>query len=483
MTKGDLVSYTDLQEHELDAFREFVAAMSFFAGIWPVCMSWPMGFSWSSFIAQSKLLKCCRAAGLDEARMLADDLPVPAQTDVSFALATDDVMVFSLGDESAAAPWLEALDEAIAASEIVRHPDKDVNAKTNETAIGVDLVDGRFFAPHGKKLAKVLRGCIHFLSHGEASRLEVSALIGHLSWFALMVRALFSCFASIYGFGATRTGPGQPVDPDSRDAEQGTPPEQPACGDTERSVVPRSARVEIMLFLGLTALIENDLTREWQDHLVACDASSVFGFGVSVASSSSDLVRTIGRDGAKRDIFARLERDGLDPDEEEERPRKGASLRIPLSKAAFSTVVSARNKHEGHSGALEAHGVTLALRWVLRSPKRHSRRTTLLIDAQAVLGAVVKGRSSAPTLAREIRKIGAHVLAGDLLIKAVYIPSEENPADALSRGVVRRWKQRTGAPVKSPHLKGKPTADGNWLAAVRGSFLRASLTRRAAAPQ
>ena len=73
---------------------------------------------------------------------------------------------------------------------------------------------------------------------------------------------------------------------------------------------------------------------------------------------------------------------------------------------------------------------------------------------------------SAPTLRREIRRIGAYVLAGDLLLKPVYIPSEDNPGDAPSRGIVRRWRSRrtpalrasqvsavTRAPVAKRHTK------------------------------
>ena len=54
--------------------------MTFF----PVCLSWPMGFSWSSYIAQSYLLSLCRRAGLDEHRMLADDLDVPVGKEVMY---------------------------------------------------------------------------------------------------------------------------------------------------------------------------------------------------------------------------------------------------------------------------------------------------------------------------------------------------------------------------------------------------------------
>ena len=76
----------------------------------------------------------------------------------------------------------------------------------------------------------------------------------------------------------------------------------------------------------MSPLLEVDLTRDWQNHLVACDASSVFGFGVSVASCPQKLTRMIGRAGKKRDLHVRTMRDGVSPDEEPERPRAGEEL-------------------------------------------------------------------------------------------------------------------------------------------------------------
>ena len=84
---------------------------------------------------------------------------------------------------------------------------------------------------------------------------------------------------------------------------------------------------------------EIDLTRDWQEHLIACDASVSFGFGVAVARCPKLLVREIGRAGQKRDVYARVVREGNYPDEEAERPRKGRAIHIPLAKSAFVTVV------------------------------------------------------------------------------------------------------------------------------------------------
>ena len=52
---------------------------------------------------------------------MADDLPIPDTTGVSFALATDDVMLFTVGGAHIAEPWLERLDWSIASAGIIAH--------------------------------------------------------------------------------------------------------------------------------------------------------------------------------------------------------------------------------------------------------------------------------------------------------------------------------------------------------------------------
>ena len=176
--------------------------------VWPVCTTWPMGFAWSSFIAQSQLLGVCNASGLTTERMLADDLHTPVDLSAVFALATDDVMLFTLGDARNATPWADKLDNAFIEHGVLAHPDKAINAALDETVIGIDLVNGQYLTPNTPKMLKVLSGCLFFLAFRKASPLEVAAVLGHLSWFALMVRASFACFHMIYTFSCKfGTGP------------------------------------------------------------------------------------------------------------------------------------------------------------------------------------------------------------------------------------------------------------------------------------
>ena len=109
---------------------------------------------------------------------------------------------------------------------------------------------------------------------------------------------------------------------------------------------------------------------------------------------------------------------------------------LGLRKTDFHTVVSHRAKYPAHSGSLEISAVTLGLRWAFRSKRFLGQRIPFLVDAQAVIGALRRGRTSAPTLKFEMGKIAALILATDTVVKFIYIPSSHMPADAPSRGLV-----------------------------------------------
>ena len=397
------------------------------------------GFSWSSYLAQSTLLAQCKRVGLTDSRMLSDDLLPPGDGLLRFALATDDVMIFDRNptttqtEDCAGQHVAEALDRQLEDSGILRHPGKDENGKSSATVIGIALDSGRYLAPETKKLHLLMAGICHLLrSQASLTGDELAAILGTCSWFAALCRAVFSCFHSVYDFSRDRV--------------------------PERTSLPSSARAELSLFLAVCTLLEADTWREWQDCIVATDASSVFGFGVSVANCSPQITRNIANSCTMSSTYIRLSRTTPHPDEEPERPRKGTPCKVPLGRGCFRTVIASKARHLAHSGSLETTAVVLGLRWLLRCASRHSKRTLLLIDAQAVLGAAAKGRSSAPSIRRGVMRIAAHLLAGNIQPYYGYIPSEENPADTPSRGVWREWRrQRRGAlaktQVRKRHIK------------------------------
>ena len=384
--------------------------------------------------------------------MLADTAPLPTKFDTCFALATDDLMLFSVAPHDAIDPSLTrrlAFDTVVAQHGLIPATEKDVNDELSATCIGIDVDAGRYLAPHASKAAMLVEAVGHVLSgHTCLSDLELAAVLGQCTWFGIMSRSSLGVFDEIY--------------------------EITKANGSVRNEVPPAVVRELVHFVSLLPLLEADLMRPWQKCLLATDASIDFGFGVSIADAPEHVVRELARVAAAPGHYVRLERLGDHrlrlpvthpggelrghPDDEPERPRKGIGHVIGLSKWDFKSVISTRRRFDAHSGALEAHGVALGLRWLLRSTTRHARRTTVLIDAQSVLGAVRKGRSSAPSLKREIRFIGALVLGGDLLVRCLYVSSEDNPADAPSSGVVRKHlfnkhQRRKGHPTPETYIE------------------------------
>ena len=291
------------------------------------------------------------------------------------------------------------------------------------TCVGIDVCEGIFLAPNARKLAQTLVATTHLVeARPRVSPLGISKLNGTNTWFAQLNRPSFSVFDKVYAF------------------IEGYSP--------QRTDLPREILAELVAFCCLSPLLECDLRRPWTSQLIATDASVDYGYGVSVAEAPPELVREVGRFGEVFNRHVRLSRDGS-PGEEPGRPRKGEAYHIPLSKGAFRTVISARRKFEAHSSTLEAGGVVLGLKWMLRQVRNHSCRGTFLIDAQAVLGALAKGRSLAGAIKRDTQLSAALLLAGNVALCCTYVPSEDNPADDPSRGVVRTWRRRGSAvPVR-----------------------------------
>ena len=78
-----------------------------------------------------------------------------------------------------------------------------------------------------------------------------------------------------------------------------------------------------------------------------------------------------------------------------------------LHKNKFRTVVISRRSFSAHSGQLEPIAGVLGFEWFLRKGDHQSKRLLFLLVAEAVLGALAKGRSSAPSLLRAVRKAAA----------------------------------------------------------------------------
>ena len=91
-------------------------------------------------------------------------------------------------------------------------------------------------------------------------------------------------------------------------------------------------------------------------------------------------------------------------------------------------------KHGAHINVLELYAETLAMSWVLRKGSACTPlRFVLLQDSQVAVFSGTKGRSSSLPLLRALRRTAALLLAGNLYVDRLWIPSKANPADGPSR--------------------------------------------------
>jgi hypothetical protein len=414
----ELVDTGGLSLEEVSNFLSMPGPIHPDCKLYPRSCCWPMGFSWSSHVAQSTMLAVCRSAGLREKQVLADDAPAPRCLSHVFALATDDVMEFTCLGAEYATKSAERLDRAFDRVGILKNVSKDVTGDLNGTCIGVDLVAGLSLAPSITKLATLLAALVELCkdphSNPHMAPYNLAAILGVVQWFDQLNRPLFSVLDTVYQFcRLSRPRTAQPL--------------------------LKSHVAELIMVLCLAPLWEADLTREWLGEVEATDASTTFGFGICSLKCSPLLAKRLGRLSEKRGDFVRLNPDaGSDG---ERRDRIGNPHHLNLPKCSFKTVLSQRCKHKATPGALEAGALVLLLRWLTRSHWKHASRVPVLVDAKAVLAAASKGRSSARTIQRQMRKLAALTLAGDFLIRYLYVPTEDNPADEPSRGTVRESRR------------------------------------------
>ena len=372
--------------------------------LFPLHHVWPMGFSWSSYIAQEEMLSVCQAAGIEESSLLACDSTTPPSFGLVAGVATDDVMFFSNAGPGVTSEAVRAFDKAMEKRGAVRNPRKDVDDELSGTCVGVDLVDGYFLDVPAQRYLSMVLTVLRLRETGVGSPKQIQQILGALQWFDLLVRPKLSVYSAIYQF--TLSGSDAVVQ------------------------LPASVLAELVCSVCLGIFWRCDLRRPFLPLLGATDASLSFGFGGSVVHASETVVRTVARWAEKQGAFVVMDGEAA-KHLSTERLLEARFLDVKLDK--FSDIFSVRNKFPAHINVLEGEAFVLFLRWLLRSYKNHSARVVVLLDSAAFLGAAAKGRSSSQ-LNRLLRKTAALAMAGDIQLHLIFVPSSENPADRPSRG-------------------------------------------------
>ncbi len=384
----------------------------------PRCAAFPMGFSWSSFIAQSVSTKCVMEIPVGPDRFLVEQGVQPSVGPPCFSVATDDTFCFErladdqlLGTMSAE---MGLLDEIFARRNILIQETKSLNRQRNCTVLGIELRDGLWLGPKGARV-KSLWSCIMSWKLGDVVPVKLlESIVGSLNWHNLLARGLLSCIHRCYG--AIKEPQAQ-----------------------AHVVMTAPLLTELMVNSCLAAFWVVDLRRPWTTLVPFSDASEAFGYGLCFGRLRDPDVPTVANRLASWPHHATFANTAPGSGHAK---RAGKAVRLSCRDDQCRVVFGIRARSKGPAGKLEARAVSLGLQRVLRSTGQHGCRMLFGVDAQAVMHALNKGRSSAWSIRREIARSAAVCLAGDLRCKFFYIQSELNVADAPSRGKFTRT-QRT----------------------------------------
>ena len=202
-----------------------------------------------------------------------------------------------------------------------------------------------------------------------------------------------------------------------------------------------SHRSELALLAVLAPLLQADLGSPMADVLWATDAS-LTGGGICSTSIPVEVGQELWRNRARKgkatplqgfDALYRMHL-GEDPPDTVEEHEKAAALWGSELVSSLAFQPTARwLLPTGHINVQEARARTTLTRHLTARPAFRHKRHVVAMDSRVTIGAAAKGRSSARSMNHELRKAAAHTLAGGVGLGAMWVNSESNPADGLSR--------------------------------------------------
>ena len=377
--------------------------------IYPCCMTLPMGWSHSVYIAQAIHLhildRCDPAIGLSAANRILTESTSHRRIDrLLHSVYIDDNVLIG--------PDPVQIQNAMNAIR-KQYAKYGLPVKTSKTVLpsadGVEVFGLELHGRHGtlglspSKMHRLVNATRYLLSLGYCTGHQLSILVGHWTWACLVRRESLSIFQHVYRFIQV--------------------------AKTRIFQIWPSVRRELLVISSMAPLLFASLQSKWNPIVIATDASS-YGMGVTATTGLSDkqLRSLAASPGVQRTSLCTAS------DVESDEP----DMVIPLSilrtlDSSWSVIVSSPWRYQQHINALECHSILVAMRWLLSYPHSVNTRTIILSDSQVSVSALSKGRTSASTIIRVVRRIAALSLASGLCLSYVWIPSQLNPADEPSR--------------------------------------------------
>lgn len=378
--------------------------------VYPSCRATPMGFGPSAGWAQALTDLVAQDASLPPEKRLYPDSVAPETLPI-WGSIIDDIWALDHvngdGDVPVGPTWLDEASRAWTTRGVQPHDKKSVNAAAGEEIqgyyvhpqqhwVGVSLEKRRHLFQ--ASMLVLLRKKVHFK--------VLERLVGKHGFIHSARACLRSIFQDTYGWldELRRTRPGLVE-------------------------LPSNVWIELMVSTLLIAFAQFDMSSSWSTRVEATDASMT-GLGRAFAVMPEHVVRTMARYCSAQGTYTNLALPwGIGLDSEGKCPF--FKVRLPSKMVKWKTIGTPWKPT--HITVGEGDAVVWCAHDRLRRPADDDSRFLHPIDSAAMLGALVKGRSSSKQINARCRKVAVYNLSGGHEPFYMWVPSKDNPADAPSR--------------------------------------------------
>lgn len=379
----------------------------------------PMGWKWALFFCQRVNERICETAGLEPSSRLRDGRATQDQ-ELWHVQYVDNLHIFGTDRQLVEQQFWKAVGALRDAGLTVHEIEFD---EGESKVLGWEIGKDGKLRPGKKRIWRLRLGIRELLRRGQASGQQLERLVGHIIFVSLCKRETLATLGEIYSFIRRHY----------------------------TSVVPlwRSVRRELVKWEGISPLISCDLMRPWDTTIYAVDASE-WGLGVVRSQITQSEVKHLGRyterwrfkDDEARDAraFALAEDERLEElskgrvDRSQHTPKNFSS--VPFTTVARDWQVVGRHRWRKLDSmpVYEARASLYAIKHCVRNKSSFGKKHLVLTDSMTAAVSFDKGRSHSFKLRRVLEQAGAISLCTGCLFKTRWIPTEWNPADALSRG-------------------------------------------------
>ena len=392
--------------------------------LFPCCVTLPMGFSHSVFLAQSVHEHVLYSYSSLSPRDNLLNLVTPLIDRTVHGLYVDDCALVGMSVASVQKQYenvLKAYDKA----QMPVKTSKCTPATTESvTVLGVDICGERgTISLSMERHSRIVRATAALLSQPVVFARDLARVLGAWTWQLLLRRPVLAALKHSYRFV---------------NRFMGRPP---------RALWPCVAR-ELSVLTALSPLLTVNLRAAWSGHLLATDASN-YAAGVVSAPLRGDMLQSLwpltsvhlpsllhqrqtARSVPSHSGVSTLRQPSLDIIS---MPPSDSHVARQVRSAHWSTLVSSPWGRDAHINSLELEALYLGLRWCASRPALMGARLPVLLDSSVAYYIARKGRSSTGRLLTVFRRCSAITLATGTSLAPMWIPSKLNPADAPSRSI------------------------------------------------